>query len=71
MEYPEAENLVFSSAVEGVKNLLGDLAGVVVALVSIYLIVVAVKFLTNIFFEHQAQDKIGKEKDTAKKMSGD
>ena len=58
MEYPEAENLVFSSAIAGVKNVLGDLSVVVVALVSIYLIVAVVKFITKIFFEHEVQDKV-------------
>jgi hypothetical protein len=70
MEYPDAQKMVFDAAVTGVKNVLGDMAGVIVALVSIFLIVSAVKVLANLFFEHQAEDKFGEDYKTARKYKG-
>ena len=70
MEYPDALKLVFDSALVGIKNVLGDMAGVIVALISIYLIVIAVRVLSRIFFEHQAEGKFGEDYITARKYKG-
>lgn len=56
MEYQEAENLVFSSAVAGTKNILADLAVVIIALISILLVVAAIDWLRGIFFQRGTSD---------------
>ena len=61
MEYPEAENLVFGAALAGVKNVLGDLTTAIVALISIFLIVIGIKFLVLYIFEKQNEKEFGED----------
>ena len=61
MEYPEAENLVFSSAIAGVKNVLGDLTTAIVALIAIFVIMVVLKVLIGVFFEWKNEDEFGED----------
>lgn len=61
MEYPDAERLVFDSALTGAKNILGDLAVAIVALISILLIVYAISWLRGIFSQHKTEEKSGED----------
>lgn len=56
MEYPQAETMVFDAAIAGVKNILGDMAGVIVALISILLIVYALHWIVSLL-EHRDNEK--------------
>lgn len=66
MEYQEAERLVFDSAIAGAKNILGDMAGVIVAIISILLIVYALRWFIPLFLDHKAEKEFGDDYKIAK-----